>query len=96
MDSTVAAPVKVYAGWVSRGVKGQGGVVLCHPTVVPPLHAAPVGGGGHLELAVGRQGGPDRQAVQAHRTGLGQTVLGQLAGRPDPARLLSPLVAAVQ
>jgi len=54
----------------------------------PPLHTAPVGGGGELELAV-----PARHAVQAAKV-RHQAVLGQVAGWPGPegeqsARLLA-------
>ncbi len=77
MDSTVACPVKGDGGGGGGGVQGQRALHL-----PPPLHAAPVGGGGHLQLAVG--GPARRQAVQA---AAGETVLGQVAGRAGPARL---------
>ena len=52
MDSTVACPVKGDGGGGGGGVQGQRALHL-----PPPLHAAPVGGGGHLQLAVGRPPG---------------------------------------
>ncbi len=77
----IAVPVEVDAGRGGGGVKGEGALA----TTTPPLHAAPVSCGGHLELAVGRKGGPGCQAVKAAGQIRGQTVLGQVTGWPGPA-----------
>lgn len=87
VGSTVASALKVYAGRLGRGVQREWSLVavLSDP---PPFHAAPVGGGGHLQLAVRGQAGPHRQTVrQADRAGLRQLAgPALLDGRHGPAR----------